>query len=274
MSNLRFGILIDVYTDPETRKRIWVHHVRHRIPGRPATRTRPQTYTEYGPTIASFRTREEAWEALDLYQERWKQKLPIEPKPEAVALMEFCHKIQEEQRSESPVTREQTNGYSIENTDICDDSEPVLYIQRYRYPQRVYRVVSKKAPVREGEEFIADSDDIGRCWHVNFLLTSEYDPEDELAEVFALVDRDEEHPPADDPEEVEGQNRDPCFLVIYDKETNLFKYEATGIYGDDIDHVELEEAIVFEKVAEPTLQAAISHGIALLHGLIEKTLSQ
>ena len=163
------------------------------------------------------------------------------------------------------------SSYTIENVDISDNEEPVLYIQRYKYPKRTYRVVRKAWDADTEGEFIPDPAYSESYWHINILLLEELDPEDGFTEIFALVDRDEEHSPLDDPEDVKSQNSDPCFHVVYDPEDQRYKCEVTGIYGDDVEEVNEQDEQAFEQVAEPTLKAAIDRGVALLDNLIENS---
>lgn len=90
MPSLRFGIVIEGYDDKSTREYVPIWHVHYQSPGRPATKTRPKTFTEYGPTIASFTTRKEANAKRALYNELRKQGLPIEAEPHEIALTQLC----------------------------------------------------------------------------------------------------------------------------------------------------------------------------------------
>jgi DNA polymerase III epsilon subunit-like protein len=163
--------------------------------------------------------------------------------------------------------------YTIENVDISDDEDPILYIQRYKYPKRTYRVIRKEWDEEVEGEFIPDPDYSESYWSVDILLLAEYDSEDESTEIFASIDRDEEHPPLDDPEEVKSQNNDACFHVVYDPEDQRYKCEVTGIYGDDVEgaNVNEQDEQAYDLIAEPTLQAAINLGVALLDNLIENS---
>ena len=163
--------------------------------------------------------------------------------------------------------------YTVENVDITDDKEPYLYIQRYKYPKRTYRVVRKEWDEDVEGEFIPNPDYSESYWWIDFLLLAEYDPEDEFTEIFASVDRDEEHPPSDECGGVKSQNSDACFHVVYDPDDKRYKCEVTGNYGNDIENVDVDEQDeqAFEQIAEQTLQAAINRGVALLDNLIENS---
>lgn len=85
-----FVIVVGGYIEKETRKQTLLSHVYHKIPYRPATRTRPAIPTQFGPLIATFRNGAEASAKIALYEERRKQGLPIEPEPQDIAFTKFC----------------------------------------------------------------------------------------------------------------------------------------------------------------------------------------
>jgi hypothetical protein len=162
--------------------------------------------------------------------------------------------------------------YTIVNEDISDDSDPTLYIQRYIYPKRAYQVIRKEWDEQMHGAFEPRvEEDHARYWQVSTLLTQDYDPDsDEMTEVVALIQRDEEYPPVDDPEKI-NQNVDPCVLVVYDPEDERYKCEPTGVYSQEVTEVNELDEQAFGQVAEPFLEDAINRGVALLDRLIENS---
>jgi hypothetical protein len=157
--------------------------------------------------------------------------------------------------------------YGVVNVDISDDSKPILYIQRYVYPKRVYQVIRKDWDEDTEGVFEPDPEYSTKSWSISSILSHEYDPEDEGTDVFAVVYRDEENPPMNSPEEINQRQADPCFLVIYDPEKECYKCELWG-YGEDVSKANEQGEQVFEQIAVPTLHAAIDQGVAFLDRLI------
>ena len=165
--------------------------------------------------------------------------------------------------------------YTVLNEDVSDDKEPFLYIQRYEYPKRIYQVIRKQWDEETEGEFEPNPEYETKYWQVSFLLLDDREPPDETddyddseTEVFAVVYRDEENPPVDDPDEIE-QNNDPCFLVVYDPKRKLYLCESTGCFGDEVVDFKDEDETALNQVAKPTLRATINAGVALLDCLIE-----
>jgi len=155
-------------------------------------------------------------------------------------------------------------------TDISDDKEPILYIQRYIYPQRVYQVIRKKWDEDTEGKFEPNPDYKDKFWHVNFLLTQEYCSDDEDTEIFALVYRDEENPPVDtDSQEENSDHVEPCLFIVYDAEDMSYLCEPTSNYGEDIAEFDPHDERAFEEIKVSTLREAIDQSIALLGRLIE-----
>jgi hypothetical protein len=164
--------------------------------------------------------------------------------------------------------------YEVANVDISDDEEPILYIQRYMYPKRVYQVIRKEWDEDTEGEFEQKPEYDTKSWTVTSYLLHEYDPEDEATYVFAVVYRDEENPPTNSPEErSKGQGIDPCFNVIYDPDDECYKCEPSGDYGEDVTSVNEQDEEAFEQIAAPTLRAAIDQGIAFLDRLIDNSVN-
>jgi len=160
--------------------------------------------------------------------------------------------------------------YTVLNEAISDDGEIVLYIQRYAYPQRVYQVLRAEWDEETEGEFVPNPAYADKYWGGRALLLGTYDDDDQLAEVFALVLRDEENQPVDDSAEIASPT-DPCFLVGYDPGDELYKCEPTGCYCDEVKRVNKEYEAVLERVAASTLRAVIDQGIAVLDQLIENS---
>ena len=167
-----------------------------------------------------------------------------------------------------------TPAYTIINEDISDDKEPVLYIQRYKYPNRVYQVIRKTYDEGSEGKFIPNPIYQTKYWSVHFTLLEEYhfDPDEpDVTEVFAIIYRDEDNPPIDDPEG-EREIGDPCLLITYSHSNKIYLCEYTGIYGDDIENYSEQDEKAFGEIAEPTLQTAIKKGVRLLDQLIKNSL--
>ena len=162
--------------------------------------------------------------------------------------------------------------YTVVNEDISDDKELFLYIQRYKYPSRVYQVIRKAYDEQSEGEFIPNPIYDTKYWPVCNMLLEEYhfDP-DIPAEVFAVIYRDEEHLPGDNPE-VKSKAGDPCVLITYDHIDKNYLCENTGIYGNDIEDYNEQDEEALGKIVESTLRAAIDKSVALLDRLIENSL--
>ncbi len=133
----------------------------------------------------------------------------------------------------------------IVNEAILNENEQTIFVQRFIYPQSTYLVFRK--PYTSDEQFALSDDAENIVRDVSTWLT-EYDPDDDLLEVFALVYLDEEYPPKAE------EYPDAAFLVEYDPETRLYSYEIPG--GGEY--------------TTSTLQEAIKKGIAILDELIKE----
>jgi hypothetical protein len=250
------------FTNEATGEIVWVKLFQSRTLARPATRTRAAIPYQWGPVIVAVTCKDLYWaeirRRLDLYDECLRKGLPIQLTDEEIEFTQYClkriayeediHKIEEDVNKKS---------HFIVNVDYFDDDDPPLYIQRYVYPNRTYQVM-RKAWDEEREGVFDPNPDLGeeeKYWNVSILLTSEFDPEDEFTEVFALVYLNEENPPVDDPEEC--NDADPQLLITYDHEDSLYKCEAAFVGHES-----------FGEIAEPFLDAAIDRSVEALNRIL------
>jgi len=134
------------------------------------------------------------------------------------------------------------------NEAILIENTQRVFVQRYFYPKRTYLVFRK--PYASDETFVISDDSENIHRDVSTWLT-EYDPDDDIPEVFAIVYLDEEYPPKAE------EYPDSYFLVEYDEEKQHYCCQPLfNPYSD------------LETVVAPTLQETVEKGIATLDRII------
>lgn len=154
-------------------------------------------------------------------------------------------------------------GARIVNVDILDDSEPLIFVQRYEFPDRAFQIFRK--PESPDEPFhlsAAVTIDRELLWGVSPILfdtPSDNDQAsgDEMPEVFALIYLDEENPPSHDPNQIHENGADPCVAIVYDAKADTYRCEA---YSEGLKEV--------ESFATPSLEAEIQMVACAVHDLL------
>jgi len=142
---------------------------------------------------------------------------------------------------------------NVVNEDILDEQEPIIYVQRYHYPARVYQVQRKATG--EDAPFTLPEGAKRSIWGVINYFSEEPDPEDEMPTVFAVIYLDEENPPAT--RESDLAVAEPYCNIVFDSEIQQYRAEACYKGYEALD-----------SVTTPTLQTTIQQALEILDPLV------
>lgn len=152
----------------------------------------------------------------------------------------------------------------ILSVDILDDTEPLVLVQKYIYPDMTFQVFRKPTSPDEVFELSPGVEiDPDLFWSVGRILFETADElDDDMNELFALVYLDEENPPTYDVDK--APDVDPHVCIAYDANKEQYYCEPTLIVDDN----EMED------INSPSLDEVVTRAVDALHTGLAQTSSK